>query len=738
MEEVRAVEHTPPLWESFFMKHRYRNRRVLAVAALVAAIAIALPRFLTHAPYQRLGVRLDWSEKVARVADVIGPPGQGLLQKGDRLIAVEGRPITLEGAMARLRQKTPGFPAEPFELLIERRGVPMSLTVPPLHLNVWQRVRAYALPLVAVVAAPLVAILLVWRRPDLDTAWVFLWFAVLQALGAIWNLFRFPQFPFGTAMKTYLMCYEGLIVWFPASFLHFMTVFPRPRWNVARPTRSAWFWIVVLAYVTPPVLFLLIGVFHQASDRLYLVFQSVALPLASLSLIERYARPSRPDWQPMLRERVIAMAVAVTLLVSTVLDAALQDPRVIAWFSVPMFGLLYTIVVFAWLSSPLLIAYLITNDPVFDTRRLIVRSLPYALLSTVLAALYLAVVIGSQRLFAAATGEEALVFGVVAALFVAFGFAPARDRLQRMLDRLFGRDPQAMRRAFDQAGRDLLSALHRDEVRGAVEGALRHGLRRNVAVEWPEQGMPRLVDPEEVREEDRTAVELLLMQAGIRLENLTLQDQRAAHERNAAELREAATRAELRALQAQVEPHFLFNALNALSYLTETDPKAAQRFTERLADMLRYTVEANSRPAALLSEEIGFVEDYLGVARERYDNPLSFEYHGSRDLLSTAVPPLLLQPLVENSLKHGNAAGTEPLHLCLEAAREDGWITLVFRDDGVANGNGSRGLGTGLQNLEQRVRRFAGGEASMEAVSRNGRGYEVRLRWRTTPNGVRS
>ena len=139
MEEVRAVEHTHPCGR-FFMKHRYRNRRVLAVAALVAAIAIALPRFLTHAPYQRLGVRLDWSEKVARVADVIGPPGQGLLQKGDRLIAVEGRPITLEGAMARLRQKTPGFPAEPFELLIERRGVPMSLTVPPLHLNVWQRV----------------------------------------------------------------------------------------------------------------------------------------------------------------------------------------------------------------------------------------------------------------------------------------------------------------------------------------------------------------------------------------------------------------------------------------------------------------------------------------------------------------------------------------------------------------------------------------------------------------------
>src|SRR4029453_14541208 len=95
----------------------------------------------------------------------------------------------------------------------------------------------------------------------------------------------------------------------------------------------------------------------------------------------------------------------------------------------------------------------------------------------------------------------------------------------------------------------------------------------------------------------------------------------------------------------QVQPHFPLNALNALSYLTEVDPKAAQRFTERLADMLRYTVQASERPAVLLSDEIGFVEDYLGVARERYEGDLRFSYRGPDELLSTAVPPLLLQPL---------------------------------------------------------------------------------------------
>ena len=224
-------------------------------------------------------------------------------------------------------------------------------------------------------------------------------------------------------------------------------------------------------------------------------------------------------------------------------------------------------------------------------------------------------------------------------------------------------------------------------------------------------------------------MENLLLQARIRLESLILQEQRAADQRRAVELREAATRAELRALQAQVQPHFLFNALNALSYLTECDPPAAQRFTERLADMLRYTIEAGARPAALLSEELGFVEDYLGVARERYETPLNFQFRGARELLSLAVPPLMLQPLVENSLKHGCAPEAPALHLTLEANREDGWVTLRFADDGVISGNGAPGLGVGLANLEQRLRRFAGDGAMMAAGPNHGGGFAVTLRW---------
>jgi hypothetical protein len=332
-------------------------------------------------------------------------------------------------------------------------------------------------------------------------------------------------------------------------------------------------------------------------------------------------------------------------------------------------------------------------------------------------------------MFAEATGEQAMAFNVVAALVVAFMFAPLKDRVQHALDRLYGRDPRAMRAALDRAGHELLSALDRDEARASVEAGLTQALRRQVAIEWPESGPPRLAPGEEVPEDAQAAVGNLLLQAGVRLENLALQEHRAAAERRAVELREAATRAELRALQAQVQPHFLFNALNALAYLIEADPGAAQRFTERLADMLRYTVEAGARPAALLSEEIAFVEDYLGVARERYDTPLEFAYRGGPEMLSTAVPPLLLQPLVENSLKHGCAPDAHALHLTLEASRENGWITLRFADDGQPQQNGARGLGMGLSNLEQRLRRFAGDGASVIAGARAGGGYAVTVRW---------
>jgi hypothetical protein len=423
------------------------------------------------------------------------------------------------------------------------------------------------------------------------------------------------------------------------------------------------------------------------------------------------------------------MLAAFAILTGAALNLVASDPRVQAIMPPSAQRLVFSSVLIAWLSAPFIFAYLIADDPLFDPRRLVVGGLPYALLSGVLAAIYLAVVLGGQRLFASVTGEQTLFFSTLAALVLAFAFAPLRERVQRAIDRVYGRDPVALRNALDQAGRELLSALDPGMVRSAVEAGIARGLRRPLPIAWPADGAPRLAEPETAPEHAQADVETLLRQAAIRLDNLALADARAAAERSAVELREAATRAELRALHAQVQPHFLFNALNALAFLIETDPPAAQRFTERLADMLRYTVEAGQRPAVLLSEEVAFVEDYLGVARERYENPLEFRYTGDNALLSTSVPPLLLQPLVENSLKHGVPSSTAPLRMTLDVRSRDGWLDMEFADDGQPCGNGGPGLGVGLENLGQRVRRFGGPGADVASGPRDGGGFVVRMRW---------
>jgi hypothetical protein len=738
------------------MTTSFRTLRLLAVAAVLLAAGVAAPRFLTYSPYARFGARLDFHTPggVARVEEIVGPPALGLLEEGDLLRVVDGRPGTQEEFK---RRPTSMLPRGPIQLTIERAGELQELTLPPVRLSLWQRVRLRAFSLAAVVAAPVIAFLLVWRRPDLAAAWTFLWFAVLQGLGVVWVYFRVPPGEPGPLARAYLDVYGALCWWYPAAFLHFMTVFPRPRWRAAGLARSAWFWLVVLAYATPPVLWLLGQRAAEPGAPSAMWFQAVAMALGTLALVDRYAWPRRDAPPARPGERVLALAVVLTLALAAALAVATSHPRFQElWYAFPPLRLAVTSVDIAVLVAPLLIAFLIANDPVFDPRRIAVRTVPFALLSVVLAGVYLGLVVVSQRLFAAATGEESMAFNVVAALVVAFAFAPLWSRTQHALDRLFGRDPQVLRLALDQAGRALLGALDPDEVRRSVRDSLARGLKREAALEWPEGAPPRLAAGEELPDHARRAVENLLLQAGIRLENLALQEHRAAAERQAIELREAATRAELRALQAQVQPHFLFNALNALAYLIETDPPSAQRYSERLADMLRYTVEAGNRPVALLSDEIGFVEDYLGVARERYETTLEFAYRGPRELLSLAVPPLLLQPLVENSLKHGCApdprpgpadggypgggpAGDPPgMHLELTAAQEDGFVALTFSDDGVATSNGSAGLGVGLTNLEQRLRRFAGAGATMEAGARRdadgapARGFTVRLRWPVT------
>src|SRR5215813_1424780 len=133
---------------------------------------------------------------------------------------------------------------------------------------------------------------------------------------------------------------------------------------------------------------------------------------------------------------------------------------------------------------------------------------------------------------------------------------------------------------------------------------------------------------------------------------LTFEASREA-ERTMLESQVSAREAEVRALRAQLNPHFLFNSLNSINSLVGTDPEGARRMCEGLGDFLRRTLALGARDAVTLDDELGLVERYLGIEQVRFGDRLRVERAVDPEAAACRVPPLLLQPLVENAIKHG-------------------------------------------------------------------------------------
>ena len=180
-------------------------------------------------------------------------------------------------------------------------------------------------------------------------------------------------------------------------------------------------------------------------------------------------------------------------------------------------------------------------------------------------------------------------------------------------------------------------------------------------------------------------------------------------------LRELAARSELKALKAQINPHFLFNALNSISALISSDPDAAQQTLERLAGIFRGTLLASEKGSVPFRKEMELVDAYLDVERARFGRRLSVEQSidpGARDV---PVPPLILQPVVENAVRHGISPTVEGGTVRIDAKLGDGALRIVVHDDG--EGTGLIDLeemlteGYGLRNVRDRlVTRFGPGE----------------------------
>jgi hypothetical protein len=202
----------------------------------------------------------------------------------------------------------------------------------------------------------------------------------------------------------------------------------------------------------------------------------------------------------------------------------------------------------------------------------------------------------------------------------------------------------------------------------------------------------------------------------------------ATQQTEAAQLNERLSQAQLSALRHQIEPHFLFNALNSISGLVrEGRADAAVAMIAALSDFLRRTLEDSNRQEVPLEEEMAFVMRYLDIQKARFGDRLQLRIDVPAELYAISVPNLILQPLVENAVKHGISKRARGGSIEIDASRAEGKVTLRVGNDGpsLTAGAGSSGAGIGLANVRARLESLYGDGFELRMQNREGGGVEV-------------
>jgi two-component system LytT family sensor kinase len=194
-------------------------------------------------------------------------------------------------------------------------------------------------------------------------------------------------------------------------------------------------------------------------------------------------------------------------------------------------------------------------------------------------------------------------------------------------------------------------------------------------------------------------------------------------------LRALATEAELKALKAQINPHFLFNTLNTIAQLIHTDPAQAEATVERLAEMFRYVLSRSERGLVPLEEELAFVDGYLEIERARFGERLRVVREVAPEALSVPVPSLILQPLVENAVHHGRGEDGS-VDLSIRVAHHGNVIAIAIADrgPGMAPRRAEGGHGHGLRNVDERLRKTCGPAFGLQIEHDGPRGTVVTVR----------
>jgi two-component system, LytTR family, sensor kinase len=185
----------------------------------------------------------------------------------------------------------------------------------------------------------------------------------------------------------------------------------------------------------------------------------------------------------------------------------------------------------------------------------------------------------------------------------------------------------------------------------------------------------------------------------------------------AATLNAQLSEARLNALRMQIQPHFLFNSLNAILVLVrDQETRRAGSMLEQLSDMLRQVLRTDQPHEASLDEELSLIRQYLAIEQVRFSDRLQIRYDIPEDLRTVAVPRFILQPLVENALRHGVAQQTDAVLIEIGARRTGDALELWVRDDGPGP-SPQRGVGVGLENTRARLVTLYGEAATLELTT---------------------
>lgn len=206
-------------------------------------------------------------------------------------------------------------------------------------------------------------------------------------------------------------------------------------------------------------------------------------------------------------------------------------------------------------------------------------------------------------------------------------------------------------------------------------------------------------------------------------------ERRAAQlELESAQLETQLTRAQLDALKMQLHPHFLFNTLNSISVLMQEDVSAANQMLMRLSDLLRLALKNTAAHEIPLKQELDFLNSYLEIEQTRFQDRLCVKINADAETLDASVPNLILQPLVENCIRHAVAPKAEASTIEMRSARRNGRLELVVRDDGAGlpETNGSA-KGIGLANTRTRLEKLYGTNHEFELAPAEGGGLQVTI-----------